>query len=238
MQPLSWTRRRLLLTAGALPFALRGAAGSEAACRNQSLDDAPPVDAAEALERLKAGNQRFVEGRMQHPHEAADWRKSLIKAQTPFATVLCCSDSRVPAELVFDEGLGDLFVVRVAGNIVDDDVAGSIQYGVLHLKIPLLVVLGHEGCGAVSATLEAIDGAPKEPRYIEELVDLIKPGLKDLDPKLKGDERLAAAAQANVRWSMRRLLDMTGVLPTPDAKRFRLAGGVYEMETGRVRFTD
>jgi carbonic anhydrase len=228
----------MLLAAGALPLALGAAGRSRADDRKEPPDDAPPKTPAEALERLKAGNQRFVEGKMQRPHQGADWRKSLTKAQAPFATVLSCSDSRVPNELVFDQGFGDLFVVRVAGNLIADDVVGSIQYAVLHLKTPLLVVLGHEGCGAVAAALEAIDGTAKEPKYIENLVGLIKPGLKDLDPKLKGPERLAAAVEANMRWSVKQLTGLMEVLPAPDAKSFRLVGGVYDLETGRVRLAE
>ena len=110
-----------------------------------------PVGIEEAMEKLIDGNDRFVQGKSIHPHESADYRESLAKEQHPFATVLTCSDSRVTPVLIFDQGIGDLFVIRVAGNVIDEDVAGSIEYAVDHLGAKLLVVLGHENCGAVSA---------------------------------------------------------------------------------------
>src|SRR5688572_11229720 len=127
------TRREILATAGAagamLSAPLVGAAATP--------PEKSPKDAAAALERLKAGNARFVEGKTRHAHESADWRKHLVSVQTPFATILGCSDSRAPVELVFDQGFGDLFVVRVAGNVVAADVVGSIAYAALHLRTPL-----------------------------------------------------------------------------------------------------
>lgn len=156
-----FTRRQIFVSAGAATcFApLLGA--------EPSASEPSPRNAAEALARLKSGNARFVEGRTRHAHEGADWRKQLVADQKPFATILGCSDSRVPPELVFDQGFGELFVIRVAGNVIDTDVAGSIQYASRHLKTQLLVVMGHEGCGAVTATLAAIDGLAEEPRFIE-----------------------------------------------------------------------
>lgn len=190
----------------------------------------------EALERLKAGNARFAEGETRHAHEGADWRKQLVAVQKPFATILGCSDSRVPPELVFDQGFGDLFVIRVAGNVIDSDILGSIQYAARHLKTRLLVVMGHEGCGAVTATLEALDGTAKEPRFIEALVKQIEPGLKDLDPKLAGEARLSAAVEANVRWGVKQLASVPEAKKALEEKALVLVGAVYNLATGRVRF--
>ena len=114
-----------------------------------------PVNAMAALSALLEGNQRFVTGESIHPHESADYRASLANEQHPFATVLTCSDSRVTPVLIFDQGIGDLFVIRVAGNVIDDDVAGSIEYAVDHLDARLLVILGHENCGAITAAYHA-----------------------------------------------------------------------------------
>jgi carbonic anhydrase len=194
------------------------------------------VSSADALARLKSGNERFVSGKMRHAHEAANWRKHLAQAQQPVAILLGCADSRVPPELVFDQGFGDLFVIRVAGNVMDDDVAGSIQYAIHHLKTPLMVVMGHEGCGAVTAALEALDGAHKEPKYIEALVKHIEPGLKGLDPALRGDVRLSAAVEANVRWSTGQLARSPEGQKALAEKIVSLVGAVYELKTGRVRF--
>src|SRR5262245_66597044 len=107
-------------------------------------DDPAQFDASEAIKRLTEGNARFVDGKTKHAHESADWRKHLIATQKPFATILGCSDSRVPVELVFDQGFGDLFVVRVAGNVVAPDVVGSLAYAIAHLGTRLVVVLGHQ----------------------------------------------------------------------------------------------
>jgi carbonic anhydrase len=186
--------------------------------------------AEEALARLVAGNERFVRGKARFPTVQEEILAELAKAQRPYATILGCSDSRVPPELVFDAGFGELFVVRVAGNVISPEVMGSLQYAGVHLRTPLFVVLGHEGCGAVQAALAAKHRGKRERRHIAGLVNGILPGLRGV-----GD-RLDAAVEANVRWSMRQ------VLRTPEAKGreaegvMKLVGAVYELETGRVRF--
>jgi len=111
----------------------------------------------EALARLTAGNQRFASGAVRHPDETTARRMELVAGQHPFAVIFSCVDSRVPPELVFDQGLGDLFVIRSAGQVLDRAILGSLQYGIAELKIPLLMVLGHEKCGAVKATVEAVE---------------------------------------------------------------------------------
>jgi carbonic anhydrase len=231
MSNTSLTRRRLLQTAGALPLALGGLAhGAEVPA------EARPRNAAEALEWLKAGNRRFVEGKVRHVHEGAEWRKHLVLTQRPFAILPGCADSRVPPELVFDQGFGDLFVIRVAGNVIDTDVAGSIQYAIRHLKATLVVVMGHEGCGAVAATLEVLDGTAREPKYIEALAKRIEPGLKGFDPALRGDARLSAAVEANARWSVGQLARSPEGRKALEDKVVALVGAVYDLKTGRVRF--
>src|SRR5436305_10408878 len=118
--------------------------------------DQPVVPPAEAMSRLKEGNGRYTNGNPQHPRQSSEEREKLTKSQHPFAIVLGCADSRVPAEIVFDQGLGDLFVVRVAGNVIDDQSLGSIEYAVDHLAVRLIVVLGHQRCGAVKAAKDTI----------------------------------------------------------------------------------
>lgn len=225
-----FSRRQILASAGAATF-LPPLLGAE-----PSASEPIPRNATEALARLKAGNARFAEGKTRHAHEGADWRKQLVAEQKPFATILGCSDSRVPPELVFDQGFGDLFVIRVAGNVIDTDVVGSIQYAGRHLKSQLLVVMGHEGCGAVTATLAAIDGTAEEPRFIEALAKRIEPGLKGLDPTLAGEARLSAAVEANVRWAERQLASFPEAKKALEEKVFVLVGGVYDLNTGQVRF--
>lgn len=160
----------------------------------------------------------------------------LAKAQQPYATILGCSDSRVPPELVFDAGFGDLFVVRVAGNVISPEVMGTLQYAGTHLRTPLFVVLGHEGCGAVMAALAAKFEGVREAVRISRLLENILPGLRDVSDELEPQARLAAAVEANVRWSMHQVLE------TPEARAraaegvMKLVGAIYELNTGRVRF--
>jgi len=196
----------------------------------------PPRTAEEVLARLRAGNQRFLQGKTRHAHESADWRKMLTAGQHPFVTLLCCSDSRVPPELVFDQGFGDLFVIRVAGNVIAADVLGSIQYAVRHLGTPLLVVMGHEECGAVTAAVESIDGKGREPKYIDALVKLIEPGLAELPRNLNHEDRIKAAVEANVRWSMKQLAELPEGRRALEKKVITLVGAIYELGTGSVRF--
>jgi carbonic anhydrase len=200
--------------------------------------NAGSITAAEAQARLEDGNARFVRGEARFPTHLPEIRAALTGAQRPYATILACSDSRVPPELVFDAGLGDLFVVRLAGNVVSAEVMGTLQYAGTHLGTPLFVVLGHEGCGAVRAALAArLQGAPERSR-IEVLLKSILPGLAGVDPRLEPAALEEAAVVANVRWAMRRLRE------TPEAQArlaegvMKLAGAVYELETGRVRFLE
>src|SRR4029077_7383812 len=130
----------------------------------------------------------------------------LREGQRPFAAILGCSDSRVPPELLFDQGFGDLFVMRLAGNIISSGVAGSIQYAYQHLGTSLLVVLGHEGCGAVKAALAAKFNRAKHPERIRQLVGFLEPGLECIDPGQSAAEQLEAGVEANVRWSMQQIL--------------------------------
>jgi carbonic anhydrase len=225
-QPM--TRRALLAATGVAGVGLSLAAGQRA--------EELPRDGAAALERLKAGNRRFAEGRTLHAHEGADWRKHLVEGQQPLATVLGCSDSRVPVELVFDQGFGDLFVVRVAGNVIAGDVVGSIAYAALHLRTPVFVVMGHAGCGAVTAALDAKLKKAKEPEPIETLVKLIDPGLTGLDQKMAYPALLDAAVEANVRWSLRQLTQFPAAKQAVERHRCVFVGAVYELRTGRVRF--
>jgi carbonic anhydrase len=129
--------------------------------------------AADALAELLAGNRRFVEGQREHPHQDAHRRTQVAHSQKPFALIFGCSDSRVAAEIIFDRGLGDLFVVRTAGHIIDNGVLGSIEFGVDLLEIPLVVVLGHDGCGAVTATMNAHTTGQTPTGYVRHVVELV-----------------------------------------------------------------
>jgi len=193
--------------------------------------------ADEALARLVAGNDRFVRGEARFPTVQKEVLAELARGQRPYATIVGCSDSRVPPELIFDAGFGELFIVRVAGNVISPEVMGTLQYAAVHLSTPLFVVLGHEGCGAVGAALAARNGA-KEPARIALLLENILPGLRDLPPGLAPDAEMGAAVEANVRWSMHQLLE------TPEGKArsaegtMKLVGAVYQLESGSVRFLE
>jgi carbonic anhydrase len=191
--------------------------------------------ANEALARLVEGNERFVRGEARFPTVHKEILSELEQAQHPFATILGCSDSRVPPELVFDAGLGELFIVRVAGNIISPEVMGSFQYAGIHLRTPLFIVLGHEGCGAVQAALEAKFKGALEPTRIALLLNNILPGLQDINVELEPQVQLAAAVEANVRWSMQQLLETPEVKARVTEGIMKLVGAIYELKTGRVR---
>jgi carbonic anhydrase len=164
-------------------------------------------------------------------------RTEIAPAQHPYAIVLACADSRVPPEIVFSAGLGDLFVVRVAGNIVDPKclgVLGSIEYAIEELEIPLIFVLGHEGCGAVKAAIHAVEQGKQPPSAIRVLTDAIRPVVETVAGQT-GD-LLRNAVTANVRRQVDNLLRSKAIVaPAVAAKRVQITGGVYELETGRVR---
>jgi len=192
--------------------------------------------ASEALARLVEGNERFVRGEARFPTVQKEILAKLEKAQHPYATILGCSDSRVPPELLFDAGLGELFIVRVAGNVISPEVMGSFQYAGVHLRTPLFVVLGHEGCGAVQAALAAKLQGAHEPTRIRLLLNNILPGLRDISAELSPQVQLTAAIEANVRWSMHQLLETPEVKARVAEGVMKLVGAIYELKTGRVRF--
>jgi carbonic anhydrase len=196
----------------------------------------PSISADEAMQRLIEGNNRFLQGSARFPIVCKETLADLARGQQPYATILGCSDSRVPPELIFDADFGELFIIRVAGNVISPEVMGSMQYAGAHLHTPLFVVLGHEGCGGVKAAMDSKLDAVEHQSRIQILVDNILPGLPEFDPRATPEERLAQAVEANVRWSMHQLLE------TPEARRgvqegrWKLVGAVYEIASGGVRF--
>lgn len=181
------------------------------------------------LAELKTGNAHHVRHQYQHPHGTVTRQRELVTGQHPHAELLSCADSRVPPEIIFDQGLGDLFVVRVAGNVATDTEIGSLEYGAEHLHIPLLVVLGHESCGAVTAAVQGgrADG------HIAALLNLIKPAV-DQSRGLTGDP-VANAVRANVQLVVQQLRSSTPVLSELVAHgKLKVVGGIYSLETGEV----
>lgn len=194
------------------------------------------ISAAQALDLLKKGNARFVGGHTRFLTMQNDILQDLAKGQQPYATILGCSDSRVPPELVFDASFGELFVLRVAGNVLGPSILGTLQYAASHLRTPLFVVLGHSGCGALKAAIDAkFRGAEHESR-IEVLLEDILPALDDLDVKQSPDDMLHAAVEANVRYTVQKLLQASEVQEYIREDQMMSIGAVYNLETGQVRF--
>ncbi|MBE0627369.1 MAG: carbonic anhydrase [Burkholderiales bacterium] len=205
----------------------------------RSKGHAPPAYTAdEALARLKVGNARFLSGKSHFPRRQQQILAELAKGQQPYATILGCSDSRVPPELVFDAGFGDLFIVRVAGNVLGPSIIGTLQYAGTHLRTPLFVVMGHEGCGAVQAAIACKFHGAQQASRIEALLEDILPALDGLDESLPPEALVSAAVVANVRRTMRTLQE------SPEGKArmaegvMKLVGAIYELDTGRVRFLE
>ena len=199
-------------------------------------NDGVGITASQALRRLVEGNRRFVRGDARFPTVQKKVLSQLAREQRPYATILGCSDSRVPPELLFDAGFGELFVIRVAGNVLSDDVAGSMQYAGVHLKTPLFVVLGHEGCGAVSAAVETHFHNVQHRSRISKLVSKIVPAIRKLNQKLAPDLLLSRGIEANVRWTMKQIRSSPEGRARVKEGRLYLAGAIYQIKTGRVRF--
>jgi carbonic anhydrase len=204
-----------------------------------------PIDSRTALERLREGNRRFASNvRSVDALLSQTRRGDLAAAQAPFAIVLGCSDSRSPAEIVFDQGLGDLFVIRVAGNIVAPSQIGSVEFAADRFGTQLVVVMGHSQCGAVQAALEAVESpsAPQPSRNMLSIVERVRPAVEPLVPAHRGRDReilMAASARANVRSSTDKLRHGSPILEQHIADgRLLVVGAYYDISTGEVDFFD
>ncbi|MFE4263499.1 carbonic anhydrase [Streptomyces sp. NPDC056883] len=184
-----------------------------------------------ALRELTAGNARWRTFHERNPDRTRVVRQTLVAGQHPFAAVLGCVDSRVPPELVFDQGLGDLLTVRSAGSVLDEAILASITYGVLELGIPLVVVLGHQSCGAVTAAVQAVQDGQALPGHMQYLAEQIRPAI---DPALQGLARLDAAITANVRLVRSRLAAEPDLAPRVMAGGLAVVGARYELTSQRV----
>lgn len=196
------------------------------------------LTAADALTRLKEGNRRFIENQASHPRGDSARRQELVSGQQPFTIVLGCADSRVAPELVFDEGLGDLFVIRVAGNIADDAVLGSIEYAVANLGVNLVVVLGHQSCGAVNAAVENVDvQGPATNTHIDSLIDAIRPAVLAAREK-GGDALLQQSIHQNARDVAGAIAGSEPVLQGLATEGVKVVPAYYSLEDGSVSFLD
>lgn len=189
------------------------------------------LPANEALIKLQSGNKHFVSTRMKHPDETRERRAELEKGQHPFVAILSCSDSRVPPEVIFDQGLGDIFEIRNAGNVVDDHVIGSIEYAVVHAGVKLVVVMGHEDCGAVKATI----GKAAESTYIESLTKAIEPAVKI--SKGTGNDLVTDTAKNNAKMAVDNILKSDPIISDyVNNHGVKVIPAIYHLHTGVVEF--
>ncbi len=194
------------------------------------------VSADQALARLMEGNARYVANISEYPNTGSLRREEVATGQHPFVTVLSCADSRVPVEYIFDQGIGDTFVLRVAGNVCGTNEAGTIEYGVEHLKTPLLVVMGHSACGAVTAVATNAEVSGN----VAALVSHIKPAVADAShnhPELSGKDLVPTAIESNVFQSIAELIaESAPIREAVENKELKIVGCVYDIETGYVRW--
>ncbi len=189
------------------------------------------LSAKASLKKLKEGNRHFQTMHLEHPDSTKKRRKEMLKGQHPFAVILSCSDSRVPPELIFDQGLGDLFEIRNAGNVLDDHIIGSIEYAVLHLGVKLIVVMGHQDCGAIKATVTDTKGS----KYIESLKESIEPALCECSKD--GITDYDEITKEHARLTVKKLLDEDKELAQYMKKNnVKIIPAYYHLDTGKVDF--
>jgi carbonic anhydrase len=191
-----------------------------------------PLPPHKTLQNLLAGNRRFQTGKPQYPDQSIARRQEVATKQSPVAIVFGCVDSRVPPELVFDQGLGDIFTIRTAAHVIDSAALGSIEFGVAELSIPLLIVLGHERCGAVKATIDAIDKHEHAPGRIDFLVNDIRPAV--LTAKGSGDVRLDNAVRNHVSCTVSALSKSKIISDAVKTGKLTVVGSYYDLDTGAV----
>jgi carbonic anhydrase len=203
-----------------------------------AANDAPPpkpqnvMSPDAALDRLMKGNARYIEG-VSKRHDFTHEREPLASGQNPFAGVLSCADSRIAPEYCFDVARGDIFVCRVAGNFANDDIVASFEYSVAVLKAPLILVLGHDACGAIDATIKSLKDGTTLPGHLPALVAALTPAVKAV--KDEPGDTLAYAIKHNVALTMEKLKSASSILgDAVDSKKLKITGGVYKLTTGKV----
>jgi carbonic anhydrase len=228
--------RRNFLKTGALASLAPWSVGAAFAAEPPKPGTNPPQNAiapADALKRLADGNARYA-ANTPNERDFSSGRAARAQAQYPIAAILSCADSRVAPELLFDQGPGDLFVVRVAGNIVTPDLLASLEYGVQFLGAPLIMVLGHTGCGAVDAAIKVLKTKALLPGHLPELIAAIKPAVMVAE-KMQGGELLDNASAENVRRQVTRLKNSTPIIQKSYAgKKIDIVGAMYDLGTGKV----
>jgi carbonic anhydrase len=232
MMAQTGNRRQLVAALAGVPIALTGSRWVGPALAAPDAAATPAVPADQGLQMLIEGNKRFVAGNLTSLSDLALRRNELATGQSPFAVVVCCSDSRVPPEIVFDQTLGQLFVVRTAGQVIDEAARGSITYGVDFLGAPLLLVLGHSGCGAVEAAIAALTGATI-PGYAYRFAEGIGPAVQSVIDE-PGDQ-LDNAIRANIKMGVDQLRTAEPDLAAAvSSGQLVVAGGYYDLASGEV----
>ena len=203
------------------------------ACNNIENTDSLKLT---SLQKLEAGNKRFASGKPVHPDETLERLRELKKGQHPFAIVVSCSDSRVPAELVFDQGLGDIFSIRTAGNVMGDYELGSIEYAVEHLNCKLIIVMGHKDCGAIKAFINA-KGHYAHSDHIKKIIEYIEKEKEEIDLASHHNLGIDKAIDANIEHSVTLLKTSEPLLKELyDKKKLEIIGALYDIENGKVTF--
>ena len=193
----------------------------------------PNTTPASAWKALKEGNERFVAGRPEHPSQSIEHRASLAVAQRPTAVLFGCADSRVAAEIIFDQGLGDMFVVRTAGHVIDSAVLGSIEYAVTVLNVPLIAVLGHDRCGAVQATLDALDKGQVPGGFVRDVVERVTPSI--MLGRREGLTRVDEFETRHVVETGNQLLSRSSAIADRvERNQLAIIGVTYRLADGRV----
>ena len=221
----------LICISAGVTFLLVGALYAEAAPRDNA------VSGDNALNELMEGNARFANGKATNPRRSpADFR-AVSEAQSPIAVVIACADSRVSPEIIFDAGVGELFVIRLAGNVIDGAgvaVKGSVEYAIVELHVPLVIVLGHTNCGAIKAAVKHVDKNDSLPGSVNGLVGLIKPVVRRVG--VHSDDVYAKVTRANVAAGVDKLKNLQPILePRVKAGTVKVVGGVYDLQTGTVK---
>lgn len=196
--------------------------------------DIENLSAKQALKKLKTGNERFIKFQSKHPDETQSRRKEMVKGQHPFVVILSCSDSRVPPEIIFDQGLGDIFEIRNAGNVLNEHVIGSIEYAVMHCGVKLIVIMGHQDCGAIAATLSGIS----ETKYIQALEDSIKPAMDDCKQQgleINSDNVVKAHVMQDIKELAQQDSELVQYMKKHDVK---IIPAYYHIDSGKVDFLD
>jgi carbonic anhydrase len=231
MKTANFSRRNVLqlgalsVVSGAFATALNKATATEIIAQNDLKENLTPE---EALQLLIEGNQRFITNKSKNPNVSLSRVTEVAKGQNPFAAILSCADSRVPVEILFDRGFGDLFVVRDAGNIATPEEIGSLEFGTLVLGAKVILVLGHEHCGAVKATIE---GKPV-PGSIQSVLDAIKPALNNLTTEQKQD--LEMVIKANVKLQVDNLKKSPVISQLIKENKLKVVGAYYDLDTAKV----